>query len=249
MSARAYLEGQIIGGALFSPANALQVIDTLSPANFKDPDNRQILSTIAEQAKVGDLSFPQIVLRYQRDKAKTYVLTQRMDAFHGTAVLPLALELLEIDMREKFVAELLRLETDKSKAEAFEIAAAIKQTRDYISHAGNDIFPAVDQVSDYLRAYLAPEELAGWDTLRSAIPKVVDRIKTRARTQTFLQQLLSLPASADSHNQKTCLTIVTEITASLLSRKDIPQHVVAKLSDLKINLWETPTKSSPFPNF
>lgn len=248
MTPRLYLESQLIGAALFSPGLALDVLDTLSELNFKEPEHRKLMQVLAELSASGELSYPQIVLRWMKHSQKTALLSTRLGEYTGGPVMPLALELLELDMREKFATLLIRLEKEKSTAEEFEVASAIKQTRDYLAHPAHDIFESVDRVGDYLRSYLAPEDMQHWDSLANAIPKLVKRIKIRSKTQTYLSQLLTLPATAEGHNQKTSLEIIAEITTNLLSRREIPQHVVSKLYDLKNNLWETP-KSNPSPNF
>lgn len=249
MTSRLYLESQLIGGALFSPAHALDILDTLTEINFKEDEHRRIFATLTELSRDGDLSFPQITLRWLRDQSSSYILTQRLGEYTGAPILPLALRLLEMDMREKFVSLLQKMEQEKSRSEAFEHASAIKQTRDYLSHPAHDLFESIDRVGDYLRSYLSPDEMGPWEALEKAIPKLIDRIRNRSKTQTYLSQMLSLPASAESYSQKTCLTIISEITTSLLSRKEIPQHVVDNLYNLKNNLWARQTKSNPSPNF
>lgn len=249
MTTRGFLESQLIGGALFSPAHALDVLDILSEANFKEDLHRRIFALLAEVSKTGDLSFPQLLLHWMRSSTDTLPLTRLLEGYQGQPLTPLALSLLEMDMREKFVELLAGLERQKSKEEAFELASACKQTKDYLAHPGNDLFESVDRVGDYIRAYLEPEELTEWNRLTAAIPKLIQRIKGRAKTQVFLANLMSLPAAAESYSQKNSLEIISEITTSLLSRKEIPQHVVDKLYELKNNLWDPNQKSQASPIF
>jgi hypothetical protein len=249
MSPRSYLESQVIGGALFSPSFALEVLDILSDASFKDEDNRKIYRCLTQLATSGNLTLPEIHLHWMKESTSAHVLTQRLHEFTGSPVMPLAMKLLELDMREKFTELLSSMEREKSKAEAFELAGALKQTRDYLSHPAHDLFESIDRVGDYLRSYLSLEDLEPWNALTAAIPKLVSRIKNRSKTQLFLSQLMSLPAAADSHSQKISLEIIAQIATDLLSRKEIPQVAINRLYDLKTNLWKTPTESSPLPSF
>jgi hypothetical protein len=243
MKIRMYLESQVLGASVFAPSHALTVIDILSDLNFREETHRKLFQVITNQSIKGDLDFPMIALAWQAVDGSASYLVTLLDKYLGGPVDHLAVNLLEIDMREKFFKLLKKAEHEASKNQIFEQASMFKQCSDFLDDPRNDLFEAVPKLYDYLSQYV-PEEMEDFKKLMDAIPKLIDRLRTRSKTRKYLATIAAIPNAAVTYEQKLSLEMLGELMTSCLSRATIPQHFITQLNDLKNNLWTAPAPPS-----
>ncbi len=202
---RTQTERQLIGRSITCVASALTISDVLSEANFKDPLCKRLYPIILKGVQNVELGLIMVTRRYFETygEAVAHEITMLVDrAEPSPSILELALLLLEEDMREKFLALILRQEQLSAKGSDFEAAAVWKQCADHLNDRSNELFTSVDHLHAYLSACF-PDQMEEYNALRSAIPKLIHRIKERKNTRKFLDTLTYL-ASAElspTHNK------------------------------------------------
>jgi replicative DNA helicase len=244
---RVYLESQVLGAAIFTPKHALTILDILSEANFRDESHRKLFQILTTQSLKGELEFTSIALGWQgADGSASYLITL-LDKYLGGPVDQLAVTLLEMDMRDKFAQLLKKAESEAVRVQEFEQASMYKQCHTFLIDPRNDLFDAVPKLYEYLAQYV-PEEMEDYKKLMDAIPKLIDRLRKRARTRQYLAAIASMPNAAVTHEQKISLEMLGELMTSCLSRATIPAHFISSLNDLKNNLWTAPAPTPAIPS-
>lgn len=203
---RILVERELIGRAINDIPSALTLSDVLTEANFKDPLCQKLYSIILDGVDKAEFGILQVTRMYYEKykEIKAYDITALSMLAHedGTS-LELALFILENDIREKFLELMSQKENEAVKSSDFEAAAVWKQCADHLTDLTNDIFLAVDHLYAYLRVCF-PDQMEEYESLRNAIPKMVDRIKQRKNTRKFLNTLTRLAGvSLDSTSEKT----------------------------------------------
>jgi hypothetical protein len=203
---RILLEREVIGRAITDIPSALTLSDVLTQTNFKEPLCEKLYPIILEGVESADFGLLYVTKQYYEryKELKAYEITAlTLICREESTTLELALLILESDIREKFLELIVRKENEAVKASDFESAAAWKQSADHLTDMSNDIFEAVDQLHAYLKVCF-PDQMEEYETLRSAIPKLIDRIKKRKNTRKFLNTLTRLAGvSLDSQSERT----------------------------------------------
>ncbi len=227
-------ERQLIGRALNCISSALAIADVLSPANFQDLLCKRLFEIILEGIDKAELDLMSITRAYNKKytEQKAYEITILVDhAILSSYVFTEALLLLEMDIRDKFAELLLNRERHAAKEAEFESAAIWKQCHDHIIHPDNDVFLAVDQLHAYLKTYFA-DQMDEYNELRDAIPKLVERIKKRAKTRKFLDTLTTLGADSETFEQKMSIKVLTDWMIMCMGGKNVPVDFHSTINDL-----------------
>jgi hypothetical protein len=191
---RLLLERQLIGRSINCFPSALTLADVLTETNFKDPLCKRIYPIIIEGVQSLELGLVPITRKYfkvypDRDAHEITNLYDRAEP--SPSFLELALCLLEEDMREKFLALITRNEQIAAKTSDFEAAAVWKQCAEHLASRSNDVFESINHLHAYLTACF-PDGMDEYNSLRHAIPKMIDRIRERKNTRKFLDTLTFL---------------------------------------------------------
>lgn len=231
-------ERRIIGRAISNIPAALAVSDILTASNFRDPLCQRLFPLILEGVEKVELDLVSITRKYNQryGEQKAYEITMLTEKYDDVCfyIMNEAILLLETDIREKFCALLSRMERENVQAEEFEAAGIWKQCHDHLAHPGNDIFKSVDHLHSYLKNYF-PDQMDEYDVLRSAVPKLVERIRKRANTRKFIDTLTVMGSDTMSHEHQLCLKIVTDWMILCVSGQKLPEKFYETLTQLNSN--------------
>jgi hypothetical protein len=231
---RLLLEQNLIGRAITCIPSAITISDVLSPSNFQNKFCGQVFALILEGIDTMEIDLMSITRKFfkRHGEQKGFALTELADrAMLTSHVLSDALILLEMDMKEKFGALLTRMERECAAASDFEAAAVWKQCADHLAHKDNDVFVAVDHLHSYLTSCF-PDQMDEYNQLRSAIPKMVDRIRKRANARKFIESLTAMVEDGQSHERRMTIKILTDWLILATGNMKLPDNFYSTISTL-----------------
>ena len=233
---RLLMERQLIGRSINCIPSALTISDVLSPANFRDPLCQKIYPLILEGVEAQELGIIPITRKYfqKYGENNAYEITALYSrAEPSPTILELALSLLEDDMREQFLRILTRMEQVAAKAGDFEAAAVWKQSADHMASKSNDIFLSIDHLHAYLSACF-PDQMEEYNTIRSAVPKLIDRIKQRKNTRKFLDSLTFLAGAELTPTANKSINILKDWIILCMAGLKVPEKFHETIHQLNL---------------
>lgn len=233
---RLLMERQLIGRSINCIPSALTIADVLTPANFRDPLCQKIYPLILEGVETQQLGIVPLTRKYfqKYGENNAHEITDLYSrAEPSPSILELALNLLEDDMREQFLRLLTRMERECAKAANFEEAAVWKQSADHMADRTNDVFQSIDHLHAYLSACF-PDQMDEYNTIRSAVPKLIDRIKTRKKTRKFMDTLYLLAGAELTPDQNKTIRILGDWTILTMSGMKVPEKFHETIHQLNL---------------
>jgi hypothetical protein len=250
---RLHLERQIIAAAFLIPSAAMEACTILSAQNFKHKTAKflyQIIRTCFDRGEC-DATHYHREIQLHNDKVDHDSLDWQINAdFFDENIREKCVILIELDMREKFGTALKQNELLAVANQDFERATVWKNAFDFIQNPRKDIFQAIPELKQYLKAYASAEDLEEFVKMESAIPGMIDRVRGLERSRRFIDTLTSLAISGDMEpHRRESVEILKDLLIQCISRLPIPATLNHSLTDLKRNLWQAPTQSPASNSF
>lgn len=227
-------ERMLIGRALICIPTALAIVDVLTPGNFRDPLCERVFVVLLESVESMELDLMSVTRAYNKkfNERKSWEITN-LTSDADTLLHPMneALHLLESDIKEKFCDLMSKMERDCAQASDFEAAAIWKQCYDHLLDPRNDVFKSVESLQRYLQNYF-PDQMDDYNELMKGIPKMIDRIRKRAKTRKFIDTITNLHADAMSHEHRMCIRILSDWLIYCMSGTKLPDNFYSTLNQL-----------------
>lgn len=232
MKDRVYLERQIIGAALHQEGLALHIFDIIRPINFTDELCMHLALVINQMVQTDrQIDLPAVILSYnQKFNSSTYSkITEIADGFRGQNIKELCLILLQMDIREKSIAECKMKESLNAKDQNFELAKIWKECHDYLSDQRNDILMQLPTIANYINQY-DPENSELIIELSQAIPKVAQRINNADRINRATNIFKSIANNSLDNKRKYIINQLCELIVITISGAKLPENMENMLS-------------------
>lgn len=243
-SYRLHLEKQIIASAFFWPAAALEVCTILSAQSFRHKTSRflyKIIRACFDRAECDATHYHREIQLHTDKVDHNYTDWAIYVDFIDENVREKCLILIELDMRDKFGTALKQNELVAVANQDFEKATIWKNAFEFIQNPRKDIFHAIPELKQYLKAYASEEDLEEFVKMEAAIPGMIDRVRGMERSRRFIETLTSLAISGDMEpHRRESVEILKDLLIQCISRLPIPPNLNHQLTDLKRTLWQIP---------